>query len=259
MRNVILIMFLLLLAPLARGQVKTGTFSGSYSGVPFDTLALAVERKAGIRVFFNPSWTVDIRVSGAWENALPFAVIDRVVSPAGLFCTEDEEGNIIITRNFTVRRSFMREAGDTAVMAMTDTVITAAKSLLEGEVITLGNPADIRLGGKVILSGFVTNSDTGEPIQGASVQVRELGTGVMTNPEGYYVITLPRGSYRLEYRSLGSHDTFRSVNLYAGGRINIAMEEKIIPIREAIVTASRREKLDRLESGMTRMNIQTIR
>lgn len=259
MRNGFLILILLLFAPLTRAQVKTGTFSGRYSAVPFDTLALSVERRAGIRVFYNPAWTGDIRVSGNWENASPLGVIDRVVSPNGLFCIEDEEGNIIITRNFTVRRSFMREEGDTAVMAMTDTVVTAAESLLEGEVITLGNPADLRQGGKVVLSGFVSNSATGEPIQGASVQVRELGTGVMTNQEGYYVITLPRGSYRLEYRSLGSHDTFRSVNLYAGGRINIAMEERIIPIREAIVTASRREKLDRLESGMSRMNIQTIR
>ena len=63
----------------------------------------------------------------------------------------------------------------------------------------------------------------------------------------------------MEYRWLGSHDTYRNVNLYSGGRVNIDMEERIIPIREAIVTASRREKLDRLESGMNRMNIMTIR
>lgn len=259
MRSVTVILLLMVNAVLLRAQEKTGTYSGSCTDVPFETFAGSVERAAGIRVFFNPAWTADIRVSGEWENASPFSVIKTVIAPAGLFCAEDEAGNLIITRDHTLRRSFMREEGDTAVMAMADTVRTAVDGGHESESITLGNPADLRLGGRVLLSGVITSSATGEPLSGASVRIRELGIGVMTNPEGYYLISVPRGSYRVEYRSLGSHDTFRNVNLYTNGRVNIPLDERIIPIREAIVTASNREKLDRLESGMTKMNIMTIR
>jgi len=259
LRRLVIITALLTATVMLHSQTGARTFTGRCTDQPFETFAAAVERATGIRIFFIPAWTEDIRVSGQWEDALPLDVIQSVTAPFGLFCAEDGEGNLIITRHYTIRQSFLREAGDTAVMMMSDTVRTTMQSMLESEVITLGNQADLSLEGRVMLSGFITNSATGEPIAGASVQIRELGTGVMTNQEGYYLITAPRGSYRVDYRSLGSHDTYRNVNLYSGGRVNIAMDERIIPIREAIVTASRREKLDRLESGMTRMNIMTIR
>jgi hypothetical protein len=259
LKNFALISVLWLSALLLQAQEKVVTYSGAFTGAPFDTLASDIETTLGIHVFYNPSWTGDIMVSGRWHDDTPLKVIEAVVSPRGLFCMEDEDGNIIITKNYTVKRSFLPDDGDSTVMAIADTAITYTASLLEGEVITLGNPANLGLGGNVLLSGFITNSATGEPLQGASVMIAELEKGVITNQDGYYLVSLPRGSYRVEYRSLGSHDTFRNVNLYSGGRINISMEERIIPIREAIVTASRREKLERLESGMARMNIMTIR
>ncbi|MDX9728403.1 MAG: carboxypeptidase-like regulatory domain-containing protein, partial [Bacteroidales bacterium] len=259
MRRALLIIMLMIPAVLLHAQDKTRTYSGNCSDLPFADFAISVEQAAGIRIFFNPAWTADIKVTGKWSNAAPLAVIDPVVAPFGLFCTADDEGNLIITRGYTVKHSFIREEGDTALMAMSDTVRTTTQNGHESEVITLGNPADLSQGGRVLLTGYVTNSATGEPISGASVQIRELGTGVMTNPEGYYLISVPRGSYLVEYRSLGSHDTFRNINIYTGGRVNLAMDERIIPIREAIVTASRREKLDRLESGVAKMNIMTIR
>ena len=259
MRRIVLIIMLMLPALLVRSQETGRTWSGSCSDEPFEAFAVSVERATGIRIFFNPAWTADIRVSGTWSNAVPLTVIDQVVAPYGLFCTADEEGNLIITRGYTVNHGFIREEGDTAMLAMTDTVRTAMQNGQESEVITLGNPADRSMAGRVLLTGYLTNSATGEPLSGASVQIRELGTGVMTNSEGYYLISVPRGSYLVEYRSLGSHDTFRNINIYTGGRVNIMMDERIIPIREAIVTASRREKLDRLESGVAKMNIMTIR
>jgi CarboxypepD_reg-like domain/TonB-dependent Receptor Plug Domain len=182
-----------------------------------------------------------------------------IVSPRGLFCFEDLNGNIVITSGYTVHSNFSYGEGEKTLLTMADTSRTVAYIGLESEVITFGNPADKRLEGRVLLSGFIINDATGEPIAGVSVQIRELGAGVMTNQDGYYLMSVPRGSYKITYRSLGSHDTYRNVNLYGGGKLNISMAERVIAIREAVVTASRKDKLERLESGMARMNIMTIR
>jgi hypothetical protein len=87
MRRALLIIMLMIPAALLRSQDKTRTYSGSCSDMPFADFAVSVERAAGIRIFFNPAWTADIRVSGKWSNAVPLAVIDPVVAPFGLFCT----------------------------------------------------------------------------------------------------------------------------------------------------------------------------
>jgi len=259
LKKLVFILTLSVQLTLISAQETVPLYTGRPVKMPFEEFVVSLEQQTGIRVFFNPDWTSDLTVTGEWGNATPESVISMVVGPRGLFCTEDETGDLIITKGFVIRRDFSRSEGDTAIMAMTDTVRTVTVHGTESEVITFGNHADRNMEGRVMLSGYITNDATGEPIAGASVQIRELGTGVMTNQDGYYLLSAPRGSYKVDYRSLGSHDTYRNINLYSGGRINISMAERIIPIREAVVTASRREKLDRLESGMARMNIMTIR
>lgn len=259
MKKSVIISLLILVTALTSGQGREGLFTGRVYNMPFDTFSDTLEARTGTRVFFKPEWTKDIRVTGSWENATPFSVVTMVVSPRGLLCFEDPSGILIITSGSTIRTDFSVGQEKPALTAMADTSLKVAVRQLESEVITFGNPADRRMEGRVLLSGFITNEATGEPIAGVSVQIRELGAGVMTNQDGYYLISVPRGSYKVEYRSLGSHDTYRNVNLYAGGRLNISMTERVIAIKEAVITASRRDKLERLESGMNRMNIMTIR
>ncbi|MGE5347886.1 MAG: carboxypeptidase regulatory-like domain-containing protein [Actinomycetota bacterium] len=259
MKRLVLLTLVALRVATLCGQEKEGLFTGTVQSMSFAGFADTLESQTGVRIFFRPEWTDGILVSGSWENAKPLSIITTIISPRGLYCLDDKTGNIIITKGFAVRDSFkpVSRAGD--LLSMSDTVTTVARDLMESEVITFGNPADRNREGRVLLSGFITNNATGEPVAGASVQIRELGAGVVTNQDGYYLLTVPRGSYKVEYRSLGSVDTYRNVNLYAGGKLSVSMDERVIAIRDAVVTASRRDKLDRLESGMARMNIMTIR
>jgi hypothetical protein len=244
---------------MVTGQDQEALFTGRAYNMPFTSFADTLEHRSGIRIFFDPAWTEDIRVTGSWENATPLSIITMTVTSHGLFCFRDRTGNIVMTKGFAVKSNLSGNSEDKAVMAMTDTARTITSNTLESQVITFGNPADRVRKDRVMLSGFITNDATGEPIAGVSIQIRELGVGVMTNQDGYYLMSVPRGSYKVEYRSLGSHDTYRNVNLYGGGRLNVTMSERVIAIKEAVVTASRRDKINRLESGVSRMNIMTIR
>lgn len=259
MKKLAVTLILSLTVTLLPAQEKGRPYSGQPAGLPFLDFVDTLESETGIRIFFKEDWIDDLTVTGVWENALPMQVIDRIVSPRGLYCFKDQSGNIIITKGYRIRPDFSDDSTDLSVMVMTDTLKTVSLNDSESDVITFGSPGDRSREGRVYLSGFISNDATGQPIPGASVFIRELGLGVMTNQDGYYSLSAPRGSYKVEYRSLGSHDTYRNINLFSSGKTNIALTERIIPIKEAVVTASRREKLDRLESGMAKMNIMTIR
>jgi outer membrane cobalamin receptor len=259
LKKLAITLVLSLVVVLLPAQEKGRPYSGQPSEMPFGSFVTTFEAKTGIRVFYKDEWIENLTVTGVWKDALPMQVIDRIISPHGLFCFEDQSGNIIITKGYRVRPDFSDDTIYQSVIAMTDTLKTVSLSGKESEVINFGSPADRNKEGRVYLSGYISNDATGEPIPGASVYIRELGLGATTNQDGYYSLSVPRGSYKVEYRSLGSHDTYRNINLYSNGKINIALIERIIPIKEAVVTASRREKLDRLESGMAKMNIMTIR
>lgn len=63
------------------------------------------------------------------------------------------------------------------------------------------------------MSGYVKDSGTGEDLAGATVYVTELNTGVTTNSYGFYSITLPGGSYTLNYSFIGYLPTLHEVDL----------------------------------------------
>ena len=53
------------------------------------------------------------------------------------------------------------------------------------------------------ISGTLKSQQTGETIIGASVKVLNKQTGTTSNEYGFYSLTLPAGTYRLEITAVG--------------------------------------------------------
>ncbi len=56
---------------------------------------------------------------------------------------------------------------------------------------------------KFTINGYVKDAENGEELIGATVIVKELETGTITNVYGFYAITLESGEYTLQYSYLG--------------------------------------------------------
>jgi len=67
--------------------------------------------------------------------------------------------------------------------------------------------------GKLSVSGFVKDANTGETLTGASVYVKsESNLGSSTNAYGFYTLRLSPGEYTLVFAYLGYADQERKVN-----------------------------------------------
>ncbi|MCB0856157.1 MAG: TonB-dependent receptor plug domain-containing protein, partial [Bacteroidetes bacterium] len=85
------------------------------------------------------------------------------------------------------------------------------------------------------VSGKVTNSATGEGIEGATVIVDGSTTGVLTDANGQYELTVPAGSNTLVFSFVGM--ARQKVNIAGRTTINIALVEQITELSEVVVTA----------------------
>ncbi|TAF89836.1 MAG: carboxypeptidase regulatory-like domain-containing protein, partial [Flavobacteriia bacterium] len=56
---------------------------------------------------------------------------------------------------------------------------------------------------KATISGYLTDARSGEALGTARVFVKELKTGAVVNNYGFYSLTLPLGTYQVEYRCDG--------------------------------------------------------
>ncbi|MEN8226829.1 MAG: TonB-dependent receptor [Bacteroidota bacterium] len=114
--------------------------------------------------------------------------------------------------------------------------------------------------GKVTVSGYVRDAATGEEMIGANVTILEIGAGTITNPYGYYSLSLEPGFYTLKYSFIGYLPETRSIRLDSDLVLNIELDESRQELEEVtIIAEAGNANITRLETGSTRLPIQSIR
>ena len=92
------------------------------------------------------------------------------------------------------------------------------------------------------VSGFVTRSDSAEPMQYVNVVVAGTGIGGQTNRKGYYVITLPKpGRYTLQFSQISSLTKsveFEVNDLSPDAVVNVSLEKSSVELSKVVVSAT---------------------
>ena len=110
------------------------------------------------------------------------------------------------------------------------------------------------------ISGYVQDNSNNELIIGASVIVKELQIGTVTNNYGFFSLTLVEGEYDLIFQSLGFEDQSLIFSLDRNISVNIFLNENIESLDEVILSKNI-EDVD-VELPLLSMNIlsgKTIR
>ncbi len=77
----------------------------------------------------------------------------------------------------------------------------------------------------VVLSGRVTDAQTGEPLAGASIYNPQRRTGTTTNANGYYTLTQPNNvDFELVFSYVGYASKTHQLKLYGNRQLNVALE-----------------------------------
>lgn len=110
------------------------------------------------------------------------------------------------------------------------------------------------------LSGYVKDVSNGEELIGVTVLVKELKSGVISNPYGFYSLTLPAGDYTLVFGYLGYTSIEKMITLDKNMSLNIELEESVLKMDEVVI---REEPLDAnvtaVRMSNNELNIQQIK
>ncbi len=113
---------------------------------------------------------------------------------------------------------------------------------------------------KVSLSGTITDASSGETLIGATVFIKEMGAGSSSNEYGFYSITVPPGSYTVEYAYLGFDSQVIEVDLSSNTKRDIELAEEGSLIEEIVITAEPEdENVTNVEMSVNKLDISTIK
>ncbi len=107
---------------------------------------------------------------------------------------------------------------------------------------------------KYTISGFVKD-EAGEELIGATIYIRNLKTGTVTNVYGFYSITLIAGDYNIDYSYIGCETQTKKINLNQNHSFNITLIETSKTIDEVVITAERKNE-NIVKTEMSTMKLQ---
>jgi len=110
------------------------------------------------------------------------------------------------------------------------------------------------------ISGHVIDASTGEVLIAANVYIRELGTGSVTNPYGYYSISLISGSYTLGVSYIGYNNFEQKISLTGDIVLNIELKPEARQLEEVTISSIKKnDNVSSLEMGTTSLPISSIK
>lgn len=86
-----------------------------------------------------------------------------------------------------------------------------------------------------IITGKVTGGTDNEPIEGVEVLEKGSGAGAVTDEMGRYAIAVPPSATVLEFKIVGY--LTQKVSIGSGNVLNVAMQEDVVGLETAVVTA----------------------
>lgn len=112
---------------------------------------------------------------------------------------------------------------------------------------------------KNTISGYVSDGGNGEKLLGANIYIVETQEGTVTNEYGYYSLSLPEGSYTLQFSYLGFNTIQRRVDLSENIKLNIEMVSQAAELEEIVISSEApNANVSNNEMSVNKLEITTI-
>ena len=86
------------------------------------------------------------------------------------------------------------------------------------------------------LNGYIADSESGESLIGATIYINEIKSGTITNPYGFYSITLEEGIYNIDFRYVGYSSIAKEINLNSNQKMDIELQSLDIQLKNVVVS-----------------------
>ncbi len=265
-----IVVFIMLFANHLQSQENV-VLKGAYDSLTFVQFADSLYSFEQIRIYYTPEWVREVVVLQPTGVDKLDQVLKNSLDPFQISWYGDSGGRIYITGSTRIKtelpeRFFMEGSGNERAL------VEIEKSLQEIEkeeppaiipngkhLVTIGNPARRIETELVVLSGIITEAETGEPVIGAVVYVEDLQEGGITDAAGYFVLSMSTGRHRITFQSMGKKAQSIDVVVNESGSMDIELAEEITELRGVVVVADRGKNVSGVQMGVNKVNIEMIK
>jgi len=265
----IFISLLLTAFQVVHGQQSGKLLNVNYQAVSIDKMAADLQQQTNYHFYYDASKVGDFKVTMqgsdlTLENVLNiafkgtdyhYAIVNQQV-----FITKGRTIEPGLLTNLNNNANTNVNAAANAPLDYTDDkgkLVSAAT--LENKIYDIGIRTNTIIPGRSIITGYIHNVKTGEPVSGIYIGREDINVGVHSDQFGYYSITLPRGQNTLTIRGVGMKTTRRQIMLFSDGKLNIDLQEQVLALKEVTINAKNATNVQSVEMGVDKLDIKSIK
>lgn len=88
---------------------------------------------------------------------------------------------------------------------------------------------------KVTLNGYIKDAANGEELLGVTIYIPSLKAGTITNDYGFYALTVPKGTYEVQYTYIGYKQEVLTLELQKDTALNVHMQSDAQIMQEIVI------------------------
>jgi len=261
-KSLFFLCILLIMSSLVRAQQIERIVANK---IHIDSLAILSNRNFGLKIYYQGNTNIDsLKLSISSTKASFPGDLENALRPEGFSVTLLGD-NIFILKGKGIVKNFpegyfeksnykLNESSDLNQASLNEGI---AKS--ENKIYKIGDPNTPKKTGRAILSGYVKDLGTGEPLIGVAVYIENPNTSATTDAYGFYRIPLPKGEQNLLLKGYGLEDAKLMLDVYGDGQLDIALKEKIYSLKSVVLSAESTHNLRSTQMGLEKVRIDRIK
>lgn len=266
LRNIFLFIVFCSLGVMAKAQAPL--VSGNFRNLGVEAFFQQVEAQTPYYFYYDVKQLDSIRINLAVKDQPLEYVLEQAFRNTDVNFSIDAQNRVFITRKIKLLTSlppgfFQKDQSETTDHSKLLSNAMDAKNIRkltsESKTYEIGVKTNTINNEPVIITGFVRNEKSGEPVINASVYIENLNLGALTDQYGYYTLTVPAGKYILNVQGIGMKDAKYQVVIYNEGRLDIEMKETVSMLKGVVVSAQKVSNINRVQMGVERLNIEAIK
>ncbi|HLN56292.1 MAG TPA: carboxypeptidase-like regulatory domain-containing protein [Bacteroidales bacterium] len=144
-------------------------------------------------------------------------------------------------------------------MTETEAKYLSGRGTVVTQVIKVGTTGATSAGLRARILGRILDVETGEPLAGVPVYIRETKTGAATDVNGFVNLTLAPGSYNAEVAYLGYAARKFILQVLSDGSFTLTLQKAEIRLQNVVVIASAQSGMNMKDAGLDQISVRNLK
>lgn len=260
MLNRFTILFFLFFGLQVTYSQNTTNISITFEDLTLKESLLKLENEIEQKIYFQEEWLENISITKSYNAVKLNDILNDLFAETNInYVVYDNK--VILTNNRIINDvlPFDYFIKDKTAAPSNNTQTLFYNTSSNKDITVIGKQLKQNNAATYILSGYVKNENTNQPIQNLILSIKDKNINTTTNSKGYYSFKVPYGVSILETKLLGYQGITKDLVVYSNGSLNLNVPEVPESLDEVVVNAKKDDNIKSAVVGITKIDIVGIK